>query len=130
MTDIRRDVPKPPVGLRPAGRRLWTSVLSEFDLRIDELQALELACRTLDEIRALEAQLKESGPTVLGPRRRQVANPLYEECRRHRAVYLRALRAIALADAVAAATKDPRAQSSAGRALAAQRWERHGNSSG
>lgn len=50
-----------PSGLGAAGRRLWRSVVDEFELAEHELAQLEEACRTRDMIVILRAQLSGDG---------------------------------------------------------------------
>lgn len=118
--------PKPPRGLRAPGRALWNRITRDYELRSDELENLHVAAVTLDELRVLEAELKAGGPTVIGPRRRQVANPLHEEVRRHRGVFLRALAGVHMAEADTKANHDAFARTAAGRALRAMRKDRAG----
>ncbi|MCC7089531.1 MAG: hypothetical protein IT295_10275 [Dehalococcoidia bacterium] len=118
--------PKPPVGLGRHGRALWKSITAAYELRPDELEALAVAARTLEELKAMERAAAGAATLVRGPRARQVPNPMLEELRRHRATYLRALRAVGIGEADRADVKDPRARSAAGRALVRQRWANRG----
>src|SRR2546430_15985174 len=77
--------PTRPADLRAAGRRLWASVVADFDLGPDEIGALVEACRTADELADLRAALTGQPMTVLGSTGQTVANPLLAEVRRHRA---------------------------------------------
>ncbi|MBE0610075.1 MAG: hypothetical protein IH609_11885 [Dehalococcoidia bacterium] len=120
---MTEETPKPPTGLGRAGRSLWRKIVGGYDLRPDELEALTVAARTLDELTALEAAAKGAPAMVPGARGRLVPNPAFEELRRHRATYLRALRACGIGEADRIEAKNPRARSAAGRALARQRWE-------
>lgn len=54
--------PKPPAGLRTTGRRLWTSVQSDFELSEPETAVLREACRTADSIDSLQAVIDADGP--------------------------------------------------------------------
>jgi hypothetical protein len=42
------DKPKPPVALAAPGKTLWCEVVEKYDLRADELVALEFACSARD----------------------------------------------------------------------------------
>lgn len=42
------DKPKPPAHLSDAGKALWTDVVGEYDLRVDELRVLASACVAAD----------------------------------------------------------------------------------
>lgn len=48
-----------PANLGPEGRRLWTSVLAEFDASAAELVLLAAAARQADDIATLEAGLRD-----------------------------------------------------------------------
>ena len=52
---------EPPTGLRKGGRRLWRSIMDEYDLQESEVQLLELACRCRDRIDQLEAVIAKDG---------------------------------------------------------------------
>jgi len=114
--------PSAPSGLAKAGRALWQQVTRRYALRIDELRILEEAARTADELATINAALVGAPAMVPGPRGRQQPNPLLAEARRHRAIYFRALAALGLGGAEDVRDGDTRERSSAGRALAKQRW--------
>ena len=50
-------LPKAPAGLGASGRRLWRSVVTDFDLDEHELVLMRQACRTADLCDRLEKQL-------------------------------------------------------------------------
>lgn len=75
MTISRK--PRTPAGLAAAGRRLWSDITSEFDLRADELRVLEAACRTLDDLGKVDAELATAPVTTTGSMGQEVVNPLY-----------------------------------------------------
>lgn len=54
-------IPAPPKGLKATGRRIWTDVLSEFELSEHEHAMLREACRTADSLDALQDQLEADG---------------------------------------------------------------------
>jgi hypothetical protein len=114
--------PPTPTGLRRAGKRLWKDMTETYQLRIDGLRLLEMACRTADELALIDKALATAAPMVEGPRGRLVPNPLLEEARRHRATYMRALGQLG----VEAADGDSRSRSTHGRRLAAERWRGRG----
>lgn len=74
-----------PTGLKPRSRRLWKAVTAEYDLRPDELDVLEDACREMDLIDGLESELKGSTYLIKGSQGQDVVNPLVSELRQHRA---------------------------------------------
>ncbi len=120
-TPARR--PPAPAGLRKDGRALWQQVTTRYALRVDELRALEVAGRTADELARIEEALAEAAPVVTGPRGRIVPNPLLDEVRQHRRVFLHALGQIGLGSAEAGAVREPGDRSAAGRALVGLRWQ-------
>ena len=77
--------PPAPSGLRAGGKRVWTEVSNEYELRVDELDILEDVCREVDMIAALERELKKSGLMATGSMGQPVVNPLVAELRQHRA---------------------------------------------
>ena len=58
---------RPPAGLRRSGKRLWASVVAEFDLEQHEAELLERACRTVDLMHTLDSIIRRDGP-MLGDR--------------------------------------------------------------
>src|SRR5512132_4083523 len=56
--------PKPPPGTRTAGRRLWRSVLSAYELEEHEMALLREACRTVDRLDELHALVERDGVMV------------------------------------------------------------------
>lgn len=75
-----------PKSLGDAGRRVWKSIASRYELRADELVTLEDACRTSDMIDALEKLwLEQGGPaTTTGSMGQEVIHPLIGEIRTQR----------------------------------------------
>lgn len=111
--------PAPP-GLGRAGRRLWKQVVDVYEMRHDEAEALAAACRTLDELDRLEAELAAGPVVVKGSMGQPVANPLYAAVREHR----RALAGLLAGVGLSEADTPGLSRSAAGRALARQRWDR------
>jgi hypothetical protein len=112
---------KTPTGLKPGGKRLWSSIVDEFDLRADELRVLEDACRESDLVDALQAELAKGALTVLGSQGQPVANPMVAELRQHRAVFQRLVASLKLPesdDGRSAAAQ----RSTSARAAANARW--------
>ena len=57
MADPR---PRAPTGLEKAGKRVWSSIVTEFDLDSLELLVLEQAARQADAVALLSAEVKAS----------------------------------------------------------------------
>lgn len=91
-------LPEPPVQLGVRGVELWRAVLAEHELRTDELRVLEDACREVDLIERMHAELHTAPLVVKGSMGQDVANPLVQELRQHRALVARLLGALKLSD--------------------------------
>lgn len=114
-----------PAGLQEAGLELWREVTGQYGLRTDERHALQQACRTLDLIVRMEAEIAVAPLTVTGSQQQEVAHPLTTEVRQQRALFLRQMSALHLPDEDEDAGA-PGRRSEAARALAAKRWKRSG----
>jgi hypothetical protein len=91
------EVLRPPSGLRAAGRRLWSAVVSKYVLTPAELANLAEACRTKDELVRLEKAVRALPDlTTTGSTGQPKAHPLLEEVRRHRVLLERLTAALAL----------------------------------
>ena len=86
-------LPKPPDGVKTAGRRLWRSVLSEFELDEHEMVLLRQAVRVADVCDDLQAVVDVEGPlvTVRGELR---THPAVVELRQQRIVLARLIVAL------------------------------------
>jgi hypothetical protein len=76
---------------------LWRATLSEFELAQHELAILLEACRTVDLLDMLQAEIEELGPVSpwdAGVR----ANPAAVEARQHRITLARLLAALRVPD--------------------------------
>lgn len=82
-------IPKAPKGAQTAGRRLWRSVLSEFELQEHELTLLRQAVRVADFCEALQAEVEASGLLVDGR-----VNPALVEARQQRILLARLIVAL------------------------------------
>lgn len=89
------DKPKAPQGLRAAGRRLWDSVLDEYELEEHELALLVEAVRTVDLLDQLDATVRNEGPIVTSPQGSK-ANPAAVEARQQKIALARLLAALRL----------------------------------
>lgn len=90
-------VPKPPAGLASAGKRLWTSVLTAWDLEEHERALLLEAARTVDVLDRLAEIVARDGDMVAtsqGPR----MHPAVVEARQLRIAFARQVAALRLPD--------------------------------
>jgi hypothetical protein len=55
------DKPRPPRGLKPAGRRLFLAIVRRYELDPAELAILVEMCRTVDHLEALDAAVQAGG---------------------------------------------------------------------
>lgn len=110
---------KPPARLSAKSRHLWTEITGAYELRVDELRVLEDSCREIDLIERMEAEQRDLPLVVKGSQGQDVAAPLVQELRQHRATLARLLLQLRLPDEDAGASR-----SSAGRELAMSRWTR------
>lgn len=119
--------PTPPKGLKPSARSLWNSVVGKWALRPDELRVLREACREVDLIDVLEAELAKDAIMIPGSMGQMVVHPIVTELRQHRATLAALLRQLKLPDADGGeAEKENR--STAARAAANARWATRGRS--
>lgn len=80
VTDDEQHPPRTPRGLKAEGRRLWKSITDEFEVEERNLQLLEIACRSFDRVKALEAEADKTGLTINSPQGLR-ANPALAEAR-------------------------------------------------
>lgn len=83
--------PKAPRGLKAAGRRLWDSVVSEYELEEHESRLLLEMCRTVDQLDLLAAMVDRDGPLLEGR-----AHPALVEARQLRITLARLSAALRL----------------------------------
>lgn len=88
-------VPNPPTGTKASGRRLWQSVVKDYELEEHELVLLRAAVATVDVIGMLQADIATRGPVVESPQGVK-ANPAVVEVRQQRLVLARLLAALRL----------------------------------
>lgn len=89
------DKPKAPSGLRAPGRRLWDSVLDEYELEEHELALLVQAVRTVDLLELLDERVRKDGPVVSSPQGEK-AHPAAVEARQQKIALARLLAALRL----------------------------------
>lgn len=82
-------LPAPPRGSQAAGRRLWRSVLGEFELAEHELTLLRQAVRVADVCEVLQRRVDDEG-VLLGDR----AHPALVELRAERILLARLIVAL------------------------------------
>ncbi len=87
--------PKPPEGLKTAGRRLWREVLTDYDLEQHELLLLREACRVSDRLDELAALVERDGAVVDSPQGER-AHPALVESRQQQITLARVLAALRL----------------------------------
>lgn len=95
MTD---KIPQPPEGLEVRGADFWAVTVKQYDLSPGELTLLAEACRTLDNLDALNASIREHGAIVKGSMGQSVVNGALTEARGQRALLHRLIAALALPD--------------------------------
>lgn len=87
--------PRPPVGLGPGGRRLWRSVVGEFDLMEHELAQLEEASFCRDRIAGLRVAVDADGSMIDSSQGRRL-HPGIAEIRAQQLALARLLGAIGI----------------------------------
>ncbi|MGW0161438.1 terminase [Mycobacterium sp. NPDC003323] len=84
-----------PRGLKAGGRRLWSSVTTDFELDESSAAVLAEACYTVDLLAALRAKLADTPPIIdgnQGPR----THPLLVELRMQRLALAKLIASIGL----------------------------------
>ncbi len=71
--------PKTPVGLKAAGRRLWTAALADYEFDVHE--ELLQACRCADRLDRLAVEAEGNPVTVVNAKGEQVPHPALTESR-------------------------------------------------
>ena len=84
-----------PDGLKWSGRRLWESVVTDFELSVHELNLLLQACRTVDVLDILQAHVDCDGPVLDSPTGVRT-HPAVVEIRQQRIALARLLAALGL----------------------------------
>lgn len=74
-------IPPAPRGSRTAGRKLWRSILSEYDLAQHEVEILARACRVADVCAELQAIVDRDGPMTTTRLGEDKAHPALVELR-------------------------------------------------
>lgn len=68
--------PRPPESLDVAGRRLWRSVVADYELSAAEVETLQQACRVADILARVDVVLMDSDLVVEGHHGQPHAHPL------------------------------------------------------
>lgn len=87
-----------PTGLKTAGKRLWASITSDFDLEEHELITLKEACRTADRLDELDKEMESEPLTVVNSKGDETANPRIVEQRQQAMVFTRLIASLRLPD--------------------------------
>lgn len=117
--------PRAPRNLGQAGSRLWKDVTGPYDLRPDELNVLESACREADLSATLQQVIDAPDFEIYttGSMGQRVIDPVISEVRQHRATMQRLLAALKLPDSPgASAGRSTEDISAAARRAANVRW--------
>ena len=125
MTEKTDELPKPPRGLKTRGRKLWDDVVTDHELRPDELAVLAAGARTADELTGLETELATADVVVSGSTGQERPNGLFREVREHRKALARLLKQLGLVETNEDSGKVvPLHISAARRAAVNSRWDR------
>jgi hypothetical protein len=87
--------PRAPDGLQAAGKRLWLSVVKDYEFDEHELALLVEAVRTVDALTRLDHEVRRDGVLVDSPQG-QRAHPALVEARQQRIALARLLAALRL----------------------------------
>lgn len=117
---------KSPTGLSLASRRFHRAVTDLYELRVDELVLLETACREIDLIEKMRAELDQvdEGELTIPGRYRgtKIAHPLLNELASHRRLLASLLKQLLLPED--ASIGSLASVSDRARAAAAARWSK------
>lgn len=94
MTESK--VPKPPAGTRSSGRRLWSSILEEYELEEHEVVLLKEMVRCVDLLDELAKIAQRDGTIVPGPALTTRVHPALVEARQARITLARLSAALRL----------------------------------
>ena len=123
--------PRPPKGLGPAGRKLWKAIVSDWQLRPDELAVLESVCFEADIIRRLQDEMVDSPLTAKGSMGQLVEHPVSVALRQHRATQAQLLKQLQIpdqdedeAEETTTFRRKPMSRSEAAKKAANARWRK------
>lgn len=89
-------IPSPPAGARAAGKALWRSVQSEYELEEHEAALLVEAVRLVDLLADLHAAVESDGALITGPDGSPRVHPAAVEARQSRIALARIIAALRL----------------------------------
>jgi len=116
-----------PTGLGARGRRLWKSVLADFEPSETERALLIEACRTLDDIEALQAAVAGAPMLTTGSRDQDIVHPLRAELRSQRLLLAKLLSQLDVPAEEGDGSKwDGLSASSRARKASRARWDNRG----
>ena len=113
-----------PKGLGSEGRGRWLQVTRSYDLRPDEVRVLVDACREVDLIERMQAEVAGDELLATGYQGQPVAAPLVSEIRQHRTVLAGLLKSLKLPDTDSQAAQKAELDSQKAREAARARWDR------
>lgn len=119
--------PKPPRGLKTAGRRLWNDIIAKWELRPDELRVLAKACQLEDNVVRLQKGLEEAPLTSEGSMGQEVIHPLFQEIRQQmtsQASLLRQLKLEEAAEEAESRPEGPMSRTESAKKAANARWQK------
>jgi hypothetical protein len=88
------NIPRAPSGVGPAGRRLWHSMLGDFELAEHEVSLLRQAVRVADVCEQLQGVVAEEGPLTTTRLGEVKTHPAVVELRQQRLVLARLIVAL------------------------------------
>ncbi|MGV0633133.1 hypothetical protein ABQE69_05025 [Mycolicibacillus trivialis] len=94
-----------PRGLLGGGKRLWRAVINDYQLDPPERELLAEACRTVDLLAILRAEVEETGPLLDASGGVRV-HPAVAELRQQRLVLARLVAALGLPKGLAEDAED------------------------
>lgn len=99
MSDDRINIPRPPTGLDPRGRKLWKSIHEQHPALTDpEREVVLEACRVADRLERLDAVCKVSEP-VIESRTGLIAHPAFAEARQQQNLLKQLVASLRIPDA-------------------------------
>ena len=88
--------PQPPAHLAKRGKKLWKSVVENYDLEQHHRDLLQSACEQLDRADSARREIEEHGVILLDRFQQRKQNPAVEVERQAHATFLRCLREMGL----------------------------------